>query len=68
MNDTKMTDRELILAFFRGLSLADHIGDVASDVEDLIRRMNIVLPDWHSFEELSDILKQRDVPYLHEIK
>lgn len=45
----------LILQFAASCTLADHIGDVANDLDTLLKRIGFN-QEWSDFEELHDIL------------
>lgn len=56
-----------IMAFIRSLCLCDHLGDVGNEIETLSKAIGIDLPDWSDFDDLSESLAGRGVPFLHEI-
>lgn len=62
-----MTDKEIILAFVRDLSFADHMGDVADDVVWLLRLLKVEVPPWGSMEDLSNHLDKLGVKHLYEL-
>ncbi len=54
----------LILQFAASCTLADHLGDVASDLEELLKRIGFD-QKWSDFERLHDILANMQVTTLY---
>lgn len=62
-----MKSNELILSFVRNLSLADHLGDVADDVDILLKILDVDAGTWDSLDELGENLDKIGVKYMFEL-
>lgn len=56
--------RELLLSFIGSLTLAEHMGDVAEDVQEVLNRLGIT-DDWEDLSELGDILGRMGVKTIY---
>ena len=56
--------RDLILQFIASLALCDHMGDVADDVDVMLKRLGIEI-EWHEWSELLDALDEMGIQTLH---
>jgi hypothetical protein len=56
--------RALLLQFLASLTLCDHIGDVANDVDVVLRRLGIQW-DWDDFRGLANHLGRAGVTTLY---
>ena len=52
--------KELLLQFIGSLTLCDHMGDVANDIDEVLKKMEIDVK-WECLEELPSKLKNKDI-------
>jgi len=50
-------NKKAILQFIKSLCLADHMGDVSNDVQDLLDKLG-VKGEWEEFSELREVLDE----------
>lgn len=62
-----MKCNELILIFIRNISLADHLGDVADDIDSILKMLGVDAGSWGNLDELGDNLGNMGVKYMHEL-
>jgi len=53
--------------FIRSLALADHLGDVANDVDWVLKMMGVDAGSWGNLDELGEKLGDMGVKYMHEL-
>jgi hypothetical protein len=53
-----MSDRDILLSLIKGLCLADHLGDVANDIDLALRRMGLGHIKWDDLGELRQKLEE----------
>lgn len=56
--------RALILAFVGSLTLADHMGDVSNDVEQVLKLLGVKI-EWYEWGELGSALGKMGVTTLY---
>jgi hypothetical protein len=59
-----MTENELLLKFIASLSLADHMGDVAGDIDIVLERIGIKI-EWEDWSDLRNELGRMGVTTLY---
>jgi hypothetical protein len=59
-----MSDRELLLSFIASITLADHLGDVANEVNVVLKKLGLDV-DWSEWSELGDALHEMGVTTLY---
>jgi hypothetical protein len=57
-------DRELLLSFIASLTLADHMGDVADDVNCVLKRLGMEI-EWDEWADLGDEMAKLGVKTLY---
>lgn len=55
---------EILLQFVASLTLGDHMGDVANDVDAVLRKLGVDV-EWESLDQLGSALGERGVTTLH---
>lgn len=59
-------DEKLFLQFLASLTLCDHMGDVANDIEQVLGIAGIDLGEWGDLNELHDRLAERGITTLYD--
>jgi hypothetical protein len=60
----KTTDRETLLQLIASLTLCDHMGDVANDVDIVLKRLGISF-EWDELSEVGDKLGEMGITTLY---
>lgn len=66
--DRAEAQEKLLLGLIGSLTLADHMGDVANDLYDVIRELKLPVGEWSELHELADELGKLGIETLHGTK
>ena len=60
--------RKTLIQFIASLTLCDHMGDVADDVEFVIKRHDLFpgLPEWYELHDLMDYFAEHGITTLYD--